>query len=386
MNRLLTIAVCVLLSIALQASAQSVVKDDVKNYAVALNKAYAALEHNDASSARIALDATDKDLRGMAFKLLQQIAVDKNPQKSLVGNPVPQSDTPSMLAVLSPTKSLVAYLCDGGVVLLYDLTQPNGKPNKIISSRGKRLMYGSFSTDGNFFVASDAEGGVIVWDAVSWKQKMSLVKGDQPIRYVAIDKDGTRLLAETEEGVVLWDVKHNQQIAIVGERYNFGTSLCFSNDQRHCATGGLSSIAIYDTTDGKKVREINHAPYTMHLCFSDDGRFIASGLRGSLNKYFGVFEVESGNTVFDHAEHDKGITGLIFVDDGKCLLSTAADGTLKFWHIPSGIELLTMKMGTSIYQPSVTLDGSIVLWNQRSGPRYFLITPAHNRPSQTIEP
>ena len=63
----------------------------------------------------------------------------------------------------------------------------------------------------------------------------------------------------------------------------------------------------------------------------------------------------------------------MFVDDGKCLLSTAADGTMKFWHVPSGTELLSMKMGASIYQPSVTLDRFTVFWNQRSGPRYFLM-------------
>jgi WD40 repeat protein len=86
-----------------------------------------------------------------------------------------------------------------------------------------------------------------------------------------------------------------------------------------------------------------------------------------------VFDVSTGETVFDRAKHDKGITGLVFLDHGKCLLSTAADGTIKFWHVPSGTELLTMRMDDSIYQPSINADGSIVLWNQRSGPRYFLI-------------
>jgi WD40 repeat protein len=109
----------------------------------------------------------------------------------------------------------------------------------------------------------------------------------------------------------------------------------------------------------------------MHLCFSPDGRHIASGLRGSLNRWLGVFEVATGKTVFDHAEHDKGITGLLFLDDGKCLLSTSADGSMKFWHVPSGTELLAIRIGESIGQPSGTLDRSVILWNQHSGPRYF---------------
>ena len=83
--------------------------------------------------------------------------------------------------------------------------------------------------------------------------------------------------------------------------------------------------------------------------------------------------VATGRKAFDRARHTKGITGLTFVDNGKCLLSTAADGTLKFWHVPSGTELLAMKIADSIYQPFATLDGSTILWNQRGGPRYFLL-------------
>jgi WD40 repeat protein len=132
-------------------------------------------------------------------------------------------------------------------------------------------------------------------------------------------------------------------------------------------------IVIHDADSGKTIRQIAHAPYTMQLCFSPDGQYIASGLRGSLNKWLGVFDVVTGARVFDRAEHEKGITGLVFVDDGKCLLSTSADGAMKFWHVPSGTELLSMKMGSSIYQPSVTVDGATILWNQRTGPRYFSI-------------
>ena len=80
--------------------------------------------------------------------------------------------------------------------------------------------------------------------------------------------------------------------------------------------------------------------------------------------------------MFDRARHTKGITGLVFLDEGKCLLSTAADGTMKFWHVPSGTELLALRMRESIYQPTSGDDGSVILWNQRSGTRYFSLKKA----------
>jgi WD40 repeat protein len=218
----------------------------------------------------------------------------------------------------------------------------------------------------------DSEGGIVIWDTQTWKETKSIVKGTGVIRYVGLDRTGERLIAETESGLVLWNLAGDDEIGVVGERFLFGSSFCFSDDQRHFATGGDGSVVIHDANTGKKVREISHATHTMQLCFSSDSQLIASGLRGvPLNKHCGVFDVATGKAIFDHAEHGKGVTGVVFLDDNKCLLSTAADGTLKFWHVPSGTELLRMKLADSIYQPSCHVKGSTILWNQRSGPRYF---------------
>ena len=59
--------------------------------------------------------------------------------------------------------------------------------------------------------------------------------------------------------------------------------------------GGLAAVTIHDAQTGESVREIRHAPYTMHVAFSPDGRYVASGLRGSLNKWLGVFDVATGD-------------------------------------------------------------------------------------------
>jgi WD40 repeat protein len=192
------------------------------------------------------------------------------------------------------------------------------------------------------------------------------------VRYVGLDKTGEKLLAETEAGVVLWDVTSGQEMGVVGERFPFGSSFCFSNDQRHFATGGAGVVKIGDAKTGKAIRDISQDCCTMNLCFSSDGNWIASGLRGvAMNKYVEVFEVATGRRVSGPGEHSKGLTGAVFLDKDQCLLTTAADGTMKFWHLPGGLELLRLKIADSIYQPTCHVNGSLILWNQRSGPRYF---------------
>ena len=343
---------------------------DVDAYAVALAEAYTALEDGDAATARQKLSNTDRSMRGVGFKLLLQMATGDKPE--LTGRAVPRPDTRCILAVLHPAERQVAYLCDKGVVNLFDLTVTPAEPRKIVSLRGQPLMNGVFSGDGLVFAAGDAKGGVTCWDVKTWQEITTFVKDDAPVRYVAANHDGSKILAETKTGIVLWDRRRDEELGMVGERYRFGAALAFGSNGL-CATGGLAKVSIFNADTGKRVREMAHAPYTMHLCFSDSGKYIASGLRGSLNKWLGVFDVATGEKVFDRARHEKGVTGLAFLDQDTRLLSTSADGTIKLWHVPSGKELLALRMGSSVYQPSVQRNGSVILWNQRSGPRYFLV-------------
>lgn len=370
MNRIV-ISFLVLPLLASPIYAQVAGNNEVQEYASALQTAYEALQQGDLETARNALSGTSESLRGTPYRLLQRIAADENSRLSLNGQEIPKPEVRHALAILHPTKQCVAYVCDGGVVAIFDLSGGNGEPNRIVTSRQRPLTYGSFSGDGKSFAAGDTDGGITVWETNAWNEIAIYQKGTDPVRFVSLDNAGEKLLAETENGVVLWDLIAKKEIGKVADRYNFGTALCFSPNSAHFATGGAFSVQIHDAATGKLTRQIAHAPYTMQLCFSKNGKYIASGLRGSANKWLGVFDVDTGETVFDHAEHEKGITGLLFLDDDTCLLSTSADGFIKFWHVPSGIELLAINMGGSIYQPSSTADGSFILWNQRTGPGLF---------------
>lgn len=357
------------LSIALSFTAGPGAAQDLDAHAAAMTAALKNLADGNAAEAREKLSAIPDSLKGVEYRLLARLAA--SPEPVLTGQPVPKPNTRCLLAVLHPSQPLVAYVCDKGQVTVFDLAHPEQAPRNLTASRGKPLMNGCFSADGSRLAAGDTAGGVTWWNTNDWKEIASQAKGDAPVRYLALNRDGSKLLAETKDGVVLWDVERNQEIAKVGDRYRFGSALAFSDAGMVGATGGLAQVRIFDLDSGELVREMKHAPYTMHLAFSQDGKYVASGLRGSLNKWLGVFEVDSGKVVFDRARHQKGVTGLAFVDQGSRLLSSSSDGTLRVWHVPSGKLLLGLPLGGSIYQLFAHHDGAWILWNSRGGPRYF---------------
>ena len=352
--------------------AKPVVDKDVEDLAMVLTVAYDNLNRGSDAPVKQLLGAIKEPLRLAPHRLLDRLAADADTKQAVLGKPVPKPEEQFLMAALHPSEPKVVFVCNHGVIVVQDISEPDAKPVKLVTSRAKPLAFGCFSGDGKFFAVGDSEGGVVIWDTKTWKETKSFVKGSEVTRYVSLDKTGDKLIADTEAGMVLWDVAGDVEIGVVGPRLFAGGAFCFSDDQIHGATGGSSTVNIFEVKTGKKVREISHATHPMQLCFSSDGKLIASGLRGvPFNKHVSVFEVATGKTVIDRAEHQRGITGVVFLDNDKCLLSTAADGTMKFWHIPSGTELLRMKIADSIYLPTCHANGSIILWNQRSGPRYF---------------
>jgi WD40 repeat protein len=76
----------------------------------------------------------------------------------------------------------------------------------------------------------------------------------------------------------------------------------------------------------------------MSLVFSPDGRLLAAGHEDSTIQIWGA---ASGTPRVTLAGHNVGVHDLAFSPDGRTLLS-AADSTLKLWHVATWREVVTL--------------------------------------------
>jgi len=352
--------------------------DKVADYALQITAAFQRWQKGDRPAAIDMLEETDQPLRGWEYQLLQtafQADGVGDPAKGIPFIEPPKPDEAFRYAAFDAEHKRLAYLCQDGTVRLLELSQePGPAPFKVVSDPRKRALYcGEFSRNGATFATGNDKGQVVVWNAETWVELTEIQTGELPVRYLAVNQTGTRLAADGADGVTLWDLADKRRIAKIGDRFNFGGSVCFQNDGNLVATGGLFTAKLCEAENGALAREIQHAPYTMHLLFSPDGRYLASGTRGSVPKRVALFDVGSGATVFDQSSHQKGITGLAFSPDGSRLISVSADETLRFWHVPTGQELLQVPLGSSAFLLSMSNDGRVLLWHRRDGPCYFQV-------------
>jgi glucose repression regulatory protein TUP1 len=117
--------------------------------------------------------------------------------------------------------------------------------------------------------------------------------------------------------------------------------VCFSADGRFIATGCNLSAQIYDVTTGAKTcvlvddaaEDRDGDLYTRSVCFSPDGKLLATGAEHKLIRIWDIAKRRIRN-VFDG--HQQDVYSVDFSPDGRFISSGSGDGTARIWDMDSG--------------------------------------------------
>ncbi|KAG5937807.1 transcriptional regulatory protein rco1 [Claviceps pazoutovae] len=161
--------------------------------------------------------------------------------------------------------------------------------------------------------------------------------------------------------------------------------VCFSHDGKYIATASNKLAQIFDAHDGKKVCqfEIQHGDdaqnkaadlYVQSLCFSADGRYLVTG---SQDKLVRVWDIATKTIRHTLSGHEQDIYSVNMTDDGKLIASGAEDKTVRIWDVEKGSCTLTLTAGDGItcvaispdsqYVAASCLDNNVYVWDIHSG-------------------
>lgn len=344
------------------------------DYATAVAQAQADLDAGRVAEAQTRLAATDPAARGFEYRYLvarARSAAPGKPAGDLVRT-VPNPKVESRYGVLSPDGKEVVFVCRDGGLRVHDLAAPDAPSKTVAHPDGGAVWSGVFSHDGTTFAAGHESGEVVVWDAATWKRRLTVSLGEKwPVRELAVAPDGSAVVAEGKAALELWSLAGDKasKVAAVGERYNFGEGLAFSPAGDRIATGGMFDIVVHDAKTGKPIQTLRHASYTMGLEFSPDGRRIASAPRGNVNRFLAVFDLAAGKAVFNAGPLPAYVAGLAFTPDGKRVVATGPIREVRLYDAAGGEVLLALKRGDHTARPAVSRDGRVLGWSEPGGYR-----------------
>jgi WD40 repeat protein len=106
------------------------------------------------------------------------------------------------------------------------------------------------------------------------------------------------------------------------------------------------------------------------LTFSPDSRLVTGG--GWEGKVW-LWSVATGEALFAPLEHPVSVGRLFFSLDGKTLITTAGDSTMRWWHVATGQEMLLLSdcgIVSNLDNDSPAEwnpGGNLLLWSDREG-------------------
>jgi WD40 repeat protein len=87
------------------------------------------------------------------------------------------------------------------------------------------------------------------------------------------------VLSSVVDGSVrLWDVASGREAAVLEDRSGWVRSVCFSPDGKLLASGGDGSVRLWDVVSGREAAVLeDRSGGVRSVCFSPDGKLLASG-------------------------------------------------------------------------------------------------------------
>lgn len=296
----------------------------------------------------------------------------------------------------SPDNHWLAYVDTTRSIRLWDLASK--KPGPVLAAPQAMVEGLSFNPDGRSLASLCADGAVRLWDVAlgklvatfpsspsGWHQAVQFSKDGKMFARGGNNKLG---LCNAQNGQVLW------------EKDIRGSFLAFHPDSRTLLSGdhyppyATPVVKRWHLKDGEARGTITiktKSDEYMIYALRPDGKAL-SGL-GCNDRVVRFYSLEPSGPSESELGHAQQVDTVCFSPDGRFLASGSSDNTVRIWNLATGkqqhlLQGHTGPIGSVVFAPSSqvlasgSLDGTIILWDSNSGARICSIDNHCREPSQ----
>jgi WD40 repeat protein len=172
---------------------------------------------------------------------------------------------------------------------------------------------------------------------VASKRQTGVVHTVDAVRAVAFSKDG-RLLAAAgglparSGEIVIFEMEHQRPLRTIKGHADCIYGLSFSPDGKMLATSSYDKlIKLWDVETGKEIRTLkDHIDAIYALAFTPDGKRLVSGAADRTVK---IWNVETGERLYTLSEPQDGINSVVLDPTGTMVAAAGLDKTIRVWTL-----------------------------------------------------
>jgi len=234
----------------------------------------------------------------------------------------------------------------------------------------------AFSPDGQALVSGSRDQTVQIWNPLTG-ERLTGARTSGQVMQVSFAPDGDRFAAAglySSTGEV-WQTDTGAALFTLEGHHTRLRSVAYSQYGEWLATGDRDGeIVLHDPVDGKpsfSLQSVNGEIYV--ITFSPDGLLMAVG---TSKGYIELWNLEERS--FEGSwSIGSPVTGLAYSVDGSMIISSANDGTVRFWDAMTNKRLITLQghsgsiNSISLSRDGTTLasasnDGLVIVWRVQS--------------------
>ena len=218
---------------------------------------------------------------------------------------------------------------DGGEARVFDAG--DGTVLKVFK-HPRRVRSAAWSSKGSFIVTGDYGGNVRTFELKTGKELNRIKNANGNAENVRLSPDDTQLVVSYGSGNVrVFDLPDYSEFYTFRAVHKGGVwGMALSPNGQFAATAGKDMYAtIIDLKKTKVLHKLKHPNEVNGVAFTPDNRYLATGCHDS---HIRIYDVSTGEEYADFKGHTRDtVTDLQFTSDGKILVSSGIDGTVRIW-------------------------------------------------------
>ena len=276
------------------------------------------------------LESCPTDLRGWEWYYLNRISNQAHLTITMPGRHA------ASVSFSPDSKRIVSGGWDHKIIIWDAVT---GK--QLLTLRGHKGRVGSvdFSPDGKRIVSGSQDKTIKIWDAAKGIELMTLYGHEGPVN-AQFSPDGNRVISVSYDGTIrLWDsVSGENLITFRGQ----GPVAMSPDGNRIASCSQDKTIKIWDPSTGAELLKlIGHTNRVYSVAFSPDSKKIVSGGR---DRMIILWDATTGREIRTFHGHRSRVKSVGFSPDGKQIVSSGSwDNMIKLWDVATGEEIMTLR-------------------------------------------